>query len=167
MSTTSVENAWAGMGPILHESGVAFRVWAPHADAVCVAGSFNGWSTNAHPMAKEGDGYWYADIDSAAVGDEYRYLIVNGDKRLLRIWERCADCQREQRIGEQRGTVYFLAFPSPVDVHLHRLLPCLLPSSLCLIGVRNFSGDLDYAGGNSGRKACAAAPAIGRGAGPR
>ena len=68
-----------------HESGVAFRVWAPHADAVCVAGSFNNWSPNAHPMTREGDGYWYADIASAAIGDEYRYRIVNGDKQLLRI----------------------------------------------------------------------------------
>jgi 1,4-alpha-glucan branching enzyme len=73
------------MGSIPHESGVAFRVWAPHADAVCVAGSFNNWSPDAHPMTKEGDGYWYADIASAAVGDEYRYRIVNGDKQLLRI----------------------------------------------------------------------------------
>ena len=34
---------------------------------------------------REGDGYWYADIASAAIGDEYRYRIVNGDKQLLRI----------------------------------------------------------------------------------
>ena len=85
MSTTSVEKARAGMGAILHESGVAFRVWAPHADAVSVVGSFNNWSADAHPMVKEGDGYWYADIASAAVGDEYRYHITNGDKQLLRI----------------------------------------------------------------------------------
>ena len=85
MSTTSAEKARDGMGAIPHESGVAFRVWAPHADAVYVAGSFNDWSPDAHPMAKEGDGYWYADIASAAVGDEYRYRIVNGDKQLLRI----------------------------------------------------------------------------------
>ena len=85
MPATSAEIARAGMGAIVHESGVAFRVWAPHADAVCVAGSFNDWTSDAHPMAKEGDGYWYTDIASAAVGDEYRYRIVNGDKQLLRI----------------------------------------------------------------------------------
>jgi 1,4-alpha-glucan branching enzyme len=65
--------------------GVAFRVWAPHAEAVCVTGSFNDWSADAHPMAHEEGGYWYADIASASVGDEYRYRIVNGDKQLLRI----------------------------------------------------------------------------------
>jgi 1,4-alpha-glucan branching enzyme len=29
------------------------RVWAPHADAVYVTGSFNNWSPDAHPLAKE------------------------------------------------------------------------------------------------------------------
>ena len=85
MSTTLSEKAYAGMGAIPHEAGVAFRVWAPHADMVCVKGSFNDWSSNAHPMEREGGGYWYADIASAAVGDEYRYRIVNGDKELLRL----------------------------------------------------------------------------------
>jgi 1,4-alpha-glucan branching enzyme len=74
-----------GMGSIPHEGGVAFRVWAPHADAVFVTGSFNSWSPDAHPMAKEGDGYWYADIATATIGNEYRYRIVSGDKQLLRI----------------------------------------------------------------------------------
>jgi 1,4-alpha-glucan branching enzyme len=50
-----------------------------------VTGSFNKWSSDAHPMAKEEDGYWYADIASAAVGNEYRYRIVSGEKQLLRI----------------------------------------------------------------------------------
>ena len=56
-----------------------------HADAVYVVGSFNDWATDAHPMEKEGDGYWYADIASAAIGHEYRYRIVSGDKQLLRL----------------------------------------------------------------------------------
>jgi 1,4-alpha-glucan branching enzyme len=85
MSTTAAEEARMGMGAMPHESGIAFRVWAPHAQAASVVGSFNEWSTEIHPMAREGDGYWYADIASAAVGDEYRYHIVNGDQQLLRI----------------------------------------------------------------------------------
>jgi 1,4-alpha-glucan branching enzyme len=83
--TIAAENVRGGMGAIPHESGVAFRVWAPHADAVYVTGSFNEWSPAAHPMAREGDGYWYADIASAAIGNEYRFRIVSGDKQLLRI----------------------------------------------------------------------------------
>jgi len=36
-------------------------------------------------MAKDSDGYWYTNIAEAAIGNEYRYRIVNGDKQLLRI----------------------------------------------------------------------------------
>jgi hypothetical protein len=85
MSTISPEKTQSGMGATPHEPGVAFRVWAPHADAVYVVGSFNDWSSDTHPMEREGEGYWYADISSAAIGNEYRYRIVNGDKQLLRL----------------------------------------------------------------------------------
>lgn len=74
-----------GMGSIAHEHGTAFRVWAPHADKVFVIGTFNGWSETANPMTAEAHGYWYADLESATVGDEYRYLIHNGEQRLSRI----------------------------------------------------------------------------------
>ncbi|MBB2974351.1 alpha-amylase family glycosyl hydrolase [Mesorhizobium sp. RMAD-H1] len=74
-----------GMGAIVHEDGVAFRVWAPHADAVVVAGSFNGWSDDEVPMADEGGGIWYADVRGAKPGDEYRFLIRNGEQVLSRI----------------------------------------------------------------------------------
>lgn len=56
MATISAEKVRGGMGSLPHESGVAFRVWAPHADAVYVTGSFNNWSSEAHPMRKEGGG---------------------------------------------------------------------------------------------------------------
>jgi 1,4-alpha-glucan branching enzyme len=36
-------------------------------------------------MVNEGAGYWYADIATAKIGDEYRYRIVNGDRAFLRI----------------------------------------------------------------------------------
>ena len=85
MSTTTVEKALVGMGAILHESGVAFRVWAPHADAVYVIGSFNNWSADAQPHGARKRSHWYADIASVAIGDEYRYRILNGDKELLRL----------------------------------------------------------------------------------
>jgi len=32
-----------GIGAIIHEGGVSFRVWAPHAEHVAVAGDFNDW----------------------------------------------------------------------------------------------------------------------------
>lgn len=73
------EKVYTGMGATPHEAGVAFRVWAPHADAVYVVASFDDWAADAHPMEKEGDGYWYADLASASIGDEYRFRIVNSD----------------------------------------------------------------------------------------
>ncbi len=85
MMKTATAKVHAGMGAMPHKSGVAFRVWAPHAEALSVTGSFNDWSNDADPMAREEEGYWYADLSSAAVGDEYRYRIVNGDQQLLRI----------------------------------------------------------------------------------
>ena len=85
MSTTTSKNIRGGMGSLPHETGVAFRVWAPHADAVFVTGSFNQWSPDAHPMRREAEGYWYADITTATIGCEYRYRIMNGDQQLTRI----------------------------------------------------------------------------------
>ena len=85
MTTTAVEQAHAGMGAIPHATGVAFRVWAPHANAVYVTGTFNNWSPDAHPFTKEEGGYWYANIRAAAVGQEYRFRLVSGDKELSRL----------------------------------------------------------------------------------
>jgi 1,4-alpha-glucan branching enzyme len=39
-----------GMGAIPHEGGTTFRVWAPHAEAVSVMGTFNDWSAEANPL---------------------------------------------------------------------------------------------------------------------
>ena len=85
MATENQPEIQMGMGAIVHENGVAFRVWAPNATAVFVKGSFNQWSDDANPMTAEKDGTWYADILSARPGDEYKYLILNGDKKLDRI----------------------------------------------------------------------------------
>ena len=42
-----------GMGANPRVDGVAFRVWAPHADAVFVISSFNDWAEDAAPIARE------------------------------------------------------------------------------------------------------------------
>jgi 1,4-alpha-glucan branching enzyme len=73
------------MGAIPFDGGVTFRVWAPHADAVSVVGSFNGWDPARDPMAPEGGGMWSVDATAAADGDEYRYSIRTGDRELSRI----------------------------------------------------------------------------------
>ena len=55
---------------------MSFRVWAPHADLVSVAGDFNGWSRTATPLNKEGiTGFWCRDVPGAAPGQRYAYVI--------------------------------------------------------------------------------------------
>lgn len=73
------------MGAILHDTGVAFRVWAPHADSVSVIGSFNDWSPTVHPMEREEHGHWFVNVPGARVGDEYKYRLTRGDQVLDRI----------------------------------------------------------------------------------
>lgn len=80
-----------GMGAIPHENGVAFRVWAPHAESVHVAGTFNDWAEDTCPMEAEEHGHWYVDVPEAKIGDEYKYLIQNGEQRIWRIDPRARD----------------------------------------------------------------------------
>lgn len=74
-----------GMGCIVHEVGVAFRVWAPHAESVSVIGNFNEWDETANLLEAEANGHWYINVPEAKIGDEYRYIIINGDQKLSRI----------------------------------------------------------------------------------
>jgi 1,4-alpha-glucan branching enzyme len=74
-----------GMGAVPYAGGTTFRVWAPHAEQVHVAGTFNGWSKTANPMASENNGYWSMDIPGVIEGDQYKYVIRNGAKEFCRI----------------------------------------------------------------------------------
>lgn len=74
-----------GMGAVPFGGGVAFRVWAPHADAVSVIGDFNGWDASAAPMESEGNGYWYAEVGGATTGQEYKYELSAGGQTFQRI----------------------------------------------------------------------------------
>ncbi len=63
-------------------TGVTFRVWAPNATSVVVAGTFNGWNTTAHPLFAEGtNGCWSADVATAQPGDAYKYVLDGGTWR--------------------------------------------------------------------------------------
>jgi 1,4-alpha-glucan branching enzyme len=74
-----------GMGAIVHKDGVAFRVWAPNAGSVFVKGDFNNWSDTTMPLTREENGYWYVDVKAAKPGDEYKFVLINGDRKLERI----------------------------------------------------------------------------------
>ena len=58
--SVAAQSARPGVGAIPYAAGavqgVTFRVWAPHATNVSVAGNFNGWDMAANPLASEGNG---------------------------------------------------------------------------------------------------------------
>ncbi|MDN6020848.1 MAG: alpha amylase C-terminal domain-containing protein [Acidipropionibacterium jensenii] len=102
---TTDDSHASGMGAIILEGGTAFRVWAPHATAVDVTGSFDDWSalppttpanptdrrtaekaappTADHTLTSEHNGYWYGEVLGARVGQEYRFVIHAEDGRLI------------------------------------------------------------------------------------
>ncbi|WP_241502231.1 alpha-amylase family glycosyl hydrolase [Hymenobacter glacialis] len=75
---TSSSAPQLGMGAVPHATGTTFRVWAPHADAVSLVGTFNDWNATQHPLQHEADGYWALDVPGVQPGAEYKYHITNG-----------------------------------------------------------------------------------------
>ena len=73
----------SGMGAVANGRGTAFRVWAPHANNVSVAGTFNNWSLWRTPLAQEDNGHWSITVRNAKPGDQYKYVIDN---------DTCTDC---------------------------------------------------------------------------
>jgi len=59
------------MGAVVYPGGAMFRVWAPNASTVAVTVGAGAET----PLASGGNGYWSADLDGVAAGDEYRFLI--------------------------------------------------------------------------------------------
>lgn len=59
---------------------VQFTLSAPGVQSVAVAGSFNSWSTTAHPMTQAGsDGIW-STVIALPVG-EYKFMYVIDGRR--------------------------------------------------------------------------------------
>ncbi|QDU67884.1 alpha-amylase family glycosyl hydrolase [Engelhardtia mirabilis] len=87
-STKGVPSKQPGLGSIPYApahgqpGGVTFRVWAPFADSVNLAGDFTGWSGALAPMGNEGDGYFSLDVRNLTVGAQYKYVIKNGAQTL-------------------------------------------------------------------------------------
>src|ERR1035438_7978709 len=74
------------MGATPFDGGVTFRVWAPFARTVTVAGTFNDWSQTASPLFAEGSGFWSVDVSGAKVDDEYKFLIGTSNAAPL-VWK--------------------------------------------------------------------------------
>ena len=79
-----VPSSRPGMGSLPFPGGAAFRVWAPHADAVAVVGDFNGWADGRDRLAHESSGYWSGEVPGAHAGQRYGFVIWNGSQRLER-----------------------------------------------------------------------------------
>ena len=58
-------------------AGTTFRVWAPFAQKVFVAGEFNKWLTDANPLFSENNDFWSVDVAGAGVGQQYKFVVVD------------------------------------------------------------------------------------------
>jgi len=68
-----------------HRSGsdVVFRVWAPNAVRVAVAGDFNGWSPDSDPMTPCVGGIWELVRSGLPASFAYKYAILTQDGQTL------------------------------------------------------------------------------------
>jgi len=77
-----------GMGATLYSdaggTGCTFRVWAPNATSIAVAGNFNFWSTTLHQLSNEGGGHWSGDIPGVFSGHQYKFVVKNGATTMWR-----------------------------------------------------------------------------------
>ena len=76
------------MGAVPHPDGVTFRVWAPNARTVHVAGDFCDWrAAKKVPLALDHarSGTWSAFVPEARVGSQYKFLIRRGGPYRWRI----------------------------------------------------------------------------------
>ncbi|RRJ86076.1 1,4-alpha-glucan branching protein GlgB [Gulosibacter macacae] len=78
------ERLWDVLGAHVREhwgtkqlaNGTSFAVWAPHAQAVRVTGSFNNWDGSQHAMRKLGDlGVWELFIPGVGAHETYKFQI--------------------------------------------------------------------------------------------
>jgi 1,4-alpha-glucan branching enzyme len=77
LSTRGPTGLAPGLGAIVHDGGVTFRVWAPHADAASVIGDFNHWDPSANPLARESGGMFAGEVTGAHPGQAYLYHLTN------------------------------------------------------------------------------------------
>ena len=75
--------AYTYLGAHPAEKGYVFRVWAPHARAVALAGEFNGWQSAA--MTRTDGGVWELTQPDAKIYDGYKYVITGADGQT--VWK--------------------------------------------------------------------------------
>ena len=70
-----------GVKELIEKRKVTFKVRAPGAKRVQLAGDFNDWVPDSHPMEKDEEGFWKVGLRLAPGKYEYK-LLVDG-----RWWE--------------------------------------------------------------------------------
>lgn len=53
---------------------IEFALWAPAAQSVALAGTFNGWHPSRTPMQKDGEGVWRTKLWLATGSHEYLFV---------------------------------------------------------------------------------------------
>ncbi len=65
------------------DGGVYFRVWAPNARWIGVAGDFNGWQPENASMQKISEGVWECKVYNVNKYDAYKFVIGTPDGRMI------------------------------------------------------------------------------------
>ena len=58
-----------------HNRKTTFKFMAPDAVSVFLAGDFNAWNPNAHPLKKISNGLWKINLNLSSGRYEYRFLV--------------------------------------------------------------------------------------------
>jgi 1,4-alpha-glucan branching enzyme len=73
-----------GAHPAKGENSCVFRVWAPHARSVSVAGDFNDWNRSKNPMRSiDGSGVWECAMEGVDRFAAYKYSVERPDGRIV------------------------------------------------------------------------------------
>ena len=59
----------------LNARKIVFEYYAPLAQKVLVAGTFNHWKGESHPLRKDRSGKWRLELELPAGRYEYRYFV--------------------------------------------------------------------------------------------
>ncbi|RJP28006.1 MAG: hypothetical protein C4533_05880 [Candidatus Omnitrophota bacterium] len=65
------------MPRVAKQKTAQFRIFAPSANRVVVAGSFNNWNTSSLSAKKDSKGNWVAKVNLKPGKYEYKFLVDN------------------------------------------------------------------------------------------
>lgn len=87
-SLTKFANGYKYFGFHRTRNGWVYREWAPAADRVCLAGDFNNWNVDSHPLERKENGIFEIELegkDTLKVGQKIQAIVYSGGNMLRRI----------------------------------------------------------------------------------